>query len=387
MKSHANQIYLPNRLAIVASLGLLLCPLAFPCFAQQDIDSLDAIERYDSHQNEIEQNVDQQDLGQPPFDIFGEAIEGFYIYKHLEKRADLQKQHQAENAVEVLKQQLKDSKTDSDIDLDSLINQSLSSSNQLYQHMVKSTLYLGRIYDCGKCDRSHLSMSGGVVIDESGLALTNHHVLASSEKGTEGYMAMTYDGKCFEVERILAASKKNDIALVQLKANGHKFHAAPIARTRPTPATKVRIVSHPAGEFFALTTGEISRYSRLLGRQSQQRQSNPVWMEVTADFAGGSSGCGVFNSAGEVVGVASRIKPITRAGRKVKHGDGKMNTQPSYAEMVIRRCVNLNAIKACFKTTEPKPVPLTTKVNDSKTTQTDQTKAPRAKAPRAKVAL
>ena len=70
-------------------------------------------------------------------------------------------------------------------------------------------------------------------------------------------------------------------------------------------------------------------------------------MEITADFGGGSSGCGVFNSAGEVVGIASRIRPITRAAAQVTR-NGKTIKQPMYVEMMLRRCVDLNAIHSCF---------------------------------------
>ncbi len=300
-----------------------MCLLALPCWAQHGSAEL-------------------------PFDVFNEAIDSGQIYDHLEKNAILQKQLQAPEAANILYQQLQDSKTYSEISFNSLASQQLSDSNDLYSHMVKSCLYLGQFYDCGHCDRSHMSTSCGVVIDESGLALTNHHVLSLRQQGTtEGFMAMTYDGQCFEVEEVLAADKVADIALVKLKAKGHKFHAAPIAKTRPLPTTEVRLVSHPSSEFFVMTKGEVSRYSRTSFGKSNQR-TQQTWMEITAAFGGGSSGCGVFNSSGEVVGIASRIRPLSRSNTKTT-SNGKVVTLPRYPEMILRRCVNLSAIKACFQ--------------------------------------
>ena len=200
--------------------------------------------------------------------------------------------------------------------------------------------YLGELYNCGRCDRTHAAYSGGVVISEDGLALTNHHVLSAGDRdNTEGYMAMTWDGRCFSIEKVLAADETADIALVKLKSDGYKFHAAPIADVRPKPMNPVRVISNPAGEFFVLTEGSVSRYAKM---------KNQIWMEITADFAGGSSGSGVFNDQGEVVGIVSRIHPIIRGKRAVSGDDKrKRNSQP-VAEMILKRCVPLQKIHKCF---------------------------------------
>ena len=312
---------------IALSFGLLISLLALPCKAQEDTTVL-------------------------AFDVFNEPIDSTRIYLYLEKMAKAQKEIQAADAADVLYQQFVDAEASSDVSLDSLINNPLADADDLYPHMVKSCLYLGRFYDCGKCERSHVALSCGVVIDESGLALTNSHVLRKRDDIiTEGFMAMDYRGRCFEVEEVLAADPDSDIALVRLKANGHKFYAAPIAEALPMPTTEIRMVSHPSGEFFVMTKGEVSRHIR-----TRNLKSNLTWMEVTADFGGGSSGCGVFNSAGEVVGIASRIKPLTRTPPKVVR-NGKVITKPSYVEMVLRRCVDLPSIKACFESNEPTDAP------------------------------
>ena len=322
MKMLSRQSYRSAYSLIALSFGLFICLLALPCSAQEDTTVL-------------------------AFDVFNEPIDSTRIYLYLEKMAKAQKEMQAADAVDVLYQQFVDAETGSDVSLDSLVNNPLVDSDDLYPHMVKSCLYLGRFYDCGKCDRSHVAMSCGVVIDESGLALTNSHVLRKRDDvTTEGFMAMNYEGRCFEVEEVLAVDPDSDIALVRLKANGHKFYAAPIAKTLPTPTTEIRMVSHPSGEFFVMTKGEVSRHVL-----TRNLKSSLTWMEVTADFGGGSSGCGVFNSAGEVVGVASRIKPLNRAPQKVVR-NGKVIAKPQYVEMVLRRCVDLPTIHACFEPNE-----------------------------------
>lgn len=363
MKLPARQSYPIVRFAITTLFGILLSLVSLPCWAQQD--TLEApVQETPREEESAKEEAAKKDTAKketakektiaPPFDVFTEPVDSIRLYLYLEKLAKVQKENQAEDAVDIINQQLQNAEISSDISLDSLASQSPVSRDDLYSHMVKSCLFLGQFYDCGKCDRSHLTMSCGVVIDESGLALTNYHVMRSREKSgtTEGFMAMSYDGKCFEVEEVLAADEVADICLVRLKANGHKFHAAPIAKTRPTPTTEVRLVSHPSGEFFVMTKGEVSRYSRTStkkprGSKKSNKAKRPTWLEITADFGGGSSGCGVFNPDGEVVGIASRIRPITRAAAKVTR-NGKTLNQPMYVEMILRRCADLNAIHDCF---------------------------------------
>lgn len=163
-------------------------------------------------------------------------------------------------------------------------------------------------------------------------------------------MAMTYDGKCFEIEKVLAADEAADVALVQLKANGHQFYAAPIASNRPRPMNQIRVISHPSGQFMVMTTGEVSRFVPIRA-MSQKRFLQSERMEITAPFGAGSSGSGVFNADGEVVGLVSSIFPIVRY-KKPKTGvtvEAKKSKGEGYAEMVLRRCVTLKNIKNCFQ--------------------------------------
>ena len=276
----------------------------------------------------------QDDL---PFDVFGDSVDSREVFRYLELQGKKLTTSQADDAVEQLGKQLASVGSRSKIDLKSLVNAGAATKEKLYRHMVKSSLYLGELYNCGRCERTHPGSSGGVVVSEDGLALTNYHVLqAHHGDRTEGFMAMTYDGKCFAIDEIVAANQAADIALVRLKADGHKFHAAPIASKRPNPMDTVRVVSNPRGQFFLLTNGEVSRYSREKGK---------AMLEITADFGGGSSGSGIFNDRGEVVGVVSLITPIFGS---MKATNGKNGTT-KFVEMVLKRCVPLQGIHNCFE--------------------------------------
>lgn len=221
----------------------------------------------------------------------------------------------------------------------------LRTAEDRYQHMIRSTLLLGTIYDCGRCDNLHANVAGGVVVSSDGLALTNYHVLDRSDDGIKAMTAMTYDGQSYPIVEVLASDRGADVALIRLGGPG-PFYAAPLARQQPFPTEPVRVMSHPSNEYFVMTTGEVSRVANFSARRSRSH-----WMEITAPFGAGSSGSGVFNDQGEVVGLVSRIHPIFRDSntRQPLPDDESESKATRYVEMILRRCVTLDGIMDCFQ--------------------------------------
>ena len=230
----------------------------------------------------------------------------------------------------------------------------------VYQNMARSSLLFGTVFDCGRCSKLHASIAGGVVVSADGLAITNYHVLDRAGNGTEEVFAVSFDGKSHPIKKVLSADKIADVALVQLGGDG-PFFPAPIAGKMPMPLEPVTILSNPKNQFFVVTQGVVSRHVTPGGRRQGE------WTEVTADYAAGSSGSGVFNSRGEVVGLVSRNYPIIRTaksrtmakgnGKDQSDEPGKLQTPGSrgseaFVEMVLRRCVTLDAIRARFAESE-----------------------------------
>ena len=75
----------------------------------------------------------------------------------------------------------------------------------------------------------------------------------------------------------------------------------------------------------------------MLPREKTQR------LEITANFARGSSGCGVYNELGQLVGLISSTKSI------YYHQD--IDVQ-KHLQMVIKTCVPLSGIKSLFQSVE-----------------------------------
>lgn len=224
-----------------------------------------------------------------------------------------------------------------------------SPEKNLYESILAASLVFAEVYDCGKCDNLHVNTAGGVVISGDGLALTNCHVLEGKNPGVVGVVAMNSEGVCHPVLEILSASRENDVALVRLGGAVRDFHPAPLARSPAPPLTRVQVLSHPHREYFVLTEGRVSRYSL------DHTRGRSTWMEITADFGAGSSGSGVFNEEGEIVGLVSMVVPLIRPGKTATEEHPAENPPPprgrdsDLLELLLHRCVPLTAIRERFE--------------------------------------
>ncbi len=189
----------------------------------------------------------------------------------------------------------------------------------LYARARAAVLVIGNLYKCGKCDDWHVGQASGFVISSNGLAITNHHVIDRADSTT--LVAMTSDGRVHPITEVLAASKVDDLAVIRLA--GSNFKHLPVART-VAPGDRVRVISHPDGFLYSLTAGIVSR--TFVGNRSGQK--TPV-LQITADFAKGSSGAPVIDDRGAVVGVVSYTKSVHHDNG----ADRKRNLQ-----MVFKNC-------------------------------------------------
>lgn len=193
------------------------------------------------------------------------------------------------------------------------------------ERATRATVVVGHLYWCEECKSRHGSFAGGVVLSPDGIVLTNHHVLDETDSVVFG--AMSHSGEVYAIEKVLAASKSDDLALIQLRG----ARDLPVAVLANTVATgeEIFVVSHPDGYFFSLTRGLVSR-KFLTGKEKIQR------LQVTADFAKGSSGSGIFNTAGQIVGLVTTTHSIYYVDDEEELED---------LQMVVKAGVPLDAIR------------------------------------------
>ena len=201
-------------------------------------------------------------------------------------------------------------------------------TSEIYSAAKTGVLCLGNIYKCDKCPNWHGNIAGGFVISKDGLAVTNFHVMKNEKAGAFG--ALNIDGEIFSIEKVVASSEKDDLAIVKLK--GENFDPLPLKSNSPV-GSEVTVISHPEGRFYTVSKGIISRY--YLQRSGKEKGSPRI--AITADFAKGSSGSPVFDNTGSVIGVVASTNSIYY---------NKTEGIQRNLQMVVKSCIPTSSILA-----------------------------------------
>jgi hypothetical protein len=189
-----------------------------------------------------------------------------------------------------------------------------------------SIYIIATVYDCGKCDKWHLGGTASAwALTEDGIMVTNHHVLANAEGAAMG--VCDKNGKVHRVVEVLAADRRNDIAVIRVDAKGLKpLRLAPPAKI----GDEVKVISHPDSLFFSHTFGRVSRYHT---QPAGKRMPGVVSMSITAEFALGSSGAPILDKDNRVVGMVVSTRHI--------YYDAEAEED---LQMVVKDCVPIAAI-------------------------------------------
>ncbi|MFI4859410.1 MAG: serine protease [Phycisphaerales bacterium JB063] len=202
----------------------------------------------------------------------------------------------------------------------------------VYEQAVDGVLVVAGLYLCGNCDRYHANCASGFIISEDGLAVTNHHVVDNADNLT--LVARTHDGRVVPIVEVLACDARDDVALVRLSPDHGPYTALPIARDAEV-GERVHAITHPDGRFYCYTSGEVSRFFL----EPRRRGTGARRMQITADYAKGSSGGPILNDRGEVVGLVTSTTSVyynTQDGRQEN------------LQMVFHNCVPYESILDLF---------------------------------------
>ena len=198
-------------------------------------------------------------------------------------------------------------------------------NSSLYARNKAGVLILAGLFKCGNCPDWHAGCSSGFVLTADGVAVTNYHVVNHPESAT--LVAMTVDGRVLPVTAVLAASKADDIAIIQL--GGGNLQATPLLADAQV-GTKVCVIGHPSGMFYTLCEGIVSRYFR----QADSGGEVPR-MAISADFAIGSSGGPIFDQCGNAVGMVAGTTSIYFTRENGKNDN---------LQMVLKYCVPTSSV-------------------------------------------
>lgn len=179
------------------------------------------------------------------------------------------------------------------------VNTKKLETEDIARRLKLSSVIVADAYLCGKCDNTHIGPSSGYVIDETGIFVTNYHVVAAFAKPqTNGQsklslQVMTADNKVYAVTEVLSANKDLDLAIVKLDVGKDKLIPLPLGPDAEV-GSEVFVLSNPHMMFDFFSKGIVARkYSRHASFGSKQTFPE---LDITADFAAGSSGAAVVDN-------------------------------------------------------------------------------------------
>lgn len=219
----------------------------------------------------------------------------------------------------------------------------LLSPQQLYQQRYESALIFGKAGLCPDCPELHtVFIATATPVTADGICFVNYHMVqpivsaslsAKDKVGADSiYFVADRDGQCYPITHVLAYSRDDDAAVIKIDTRGNSLKAIPLGLPAET-GQHISIISHPKQMLYTYSEGYVTRNA------VYNFPDNPIidMMEISADFAEGSSGGPVLDDCGNLVG-------MVRATTTIFHDEQNRNTQ-----MVRKTTVPIKVLKKLLR--------------------------------------
>lgn len=152
-----------------------------------------------------------------------------------------------------------------------------------------------KIYTLNENDE-YESQGSGVLISNNGVCISNYHVLI----GAKNAIVVTASGKKFEINKIIDYSKTNDLIKFKINTINQITSHVVMNSILPMKGSDVFAVGYPNGFNIegesTLSTGIISGTREINGEKI---------LQTSTPFTHGSSGGGLFDSNGKLIGITA----------------------------------------------------------------------------------
>lgn len=172
---------------------------------------------------------------------------------------------------------------------------------EIWRRTRAAHVRIGWHYLCQKCEHWHQDLAGGYFVTADGVVATSQHVVDPSTDFRDGFLVAANEaGEILPVLEVLAANETTDAALLRVQARG-RVTFLPL-NTDVNPSDEAWCYSDPLGRKNYFSKGIVNRfyYHRHEGEEI-------VRMEVSTDWAPGSSGAAIVDRCGNAIGHVSEI--------------------------------------------------------------------------------
>lgn len=210
---------------------------------------------------------------------------------------------------------------------------------EVWEAAQRSRLRVGWHYLCHKCDHWHVNLAGGYPVTADGVVATCFHVAEPGEEIREGRLVVVdAEGAVYPVTSIIARSRAMDACL--LRAEGLKCEPLPL-NDQVRPGDQAFLLSSPLGVEGYFTEGMVNRFFRTDRKDGRRRgrvsdESHLLRMNVSTDWAPGSSGSAVLDICGNAIGHVASISHL---------GEGKNSTGKSVAHITLHEAIPARCIR------------------------------------------
>ncbi|WP_443943883.1 S1 family peptidase [Pedobacter sp. AW1-32] len=182
-------------------------------------------------------------------------------------------------------------------------------------------------------------IASGIVLSEDGVCATNYHVLKPLiEKETPILdkdsltLVANSNGDVFPIEEILSFNKEGDIALFKINTLKTQLKPIPLGLEALVGA-KIFAYTNPYGYLYYFSTGIVAR-----NHAKKQNDAFGNRMEITADYAKGSSGGPIIDEYGNLVGMVSTTHSIY-------YQENLRTNQQNNLQMVVKSTIPVRTFK------------------------------------------
>jgi Do/DeqQ family serine protease len=148
-------------------------------------------------------------------------------------------------------------------------------------------------------ERAQRSLGSGVIVDPSGIVVTNHHVIESAET----VRISLADKREFDAD-VLLRDPRSDLAVLRIKDGQEKFPAVDLGNSDETEVGDIVLaIGNPFGVGQTVTQGIVSAVARTQVGVSDYQ----FFIQTDAAINPGNSGGALVDLAGRVVGINTAI--------------------------------------------------------------------------------
>jgi len=174
---------------------------------------------------------------------------------------------------------------------------SIQAQNKLTAALKKASPYVLKIYTYDS-ENTKSGQASGVILSKEGVCVTNYHVFSGAQKAE----VITTDGSVFNVDYIIDYNKERD--LIKFKINPIKAlqTATPLTfdNLQQEIGNDVFAVGYPSSfesnNTYTVSTGIISGF---------RTEENNKYIQSSTPITHGSSGGGLFNYNGQLIGITT----------------------------------------------------------------------------------